>query len=71
MQGVISDDLANLQDAIRDTLYDTERYKQFAEEAAQDGDDDVAALFQVLATDGERRVTTLESALAENQKPTV
>lgn len=70
MEGLISDDLGNLQDAIRDTLYDAERYKQFAQEAAQDRDGNAAALFQALATDGEHRVTTLESALAQNQKPT-
>jgi rubrerythrin len=60
----------NLQDAIRDTLYDAERYKQFAQEAAQDRDGNAAALFHALATDGEHRVKTLESALAQNQKPT-
>jgi rubrerythrin len=67
--GLISDDLGNLQDVIRDKLYHTERYRQFAQEAEQDGDADVAALFRGLASDDEGHVRELETALAHYQEP--
>jgi rubrerythrin len=70
LTGLISDDIANLHDVIRDTLYDTERYHQFAQEAAQDGDGNAAALFKGLAADGRSRVAKFEAALAQSQEST-
>jgi rubrerythrin len=69
--GLLSDDLGNLEDVIRDKLYHTERYTQFAQEAEQDGDADAAALFRGLASDDEGHVRELETALAQCQQTTI
>ena len=69
LAGLISDD-ANLRDVIQDTQYDTERYKQFAREAAQDDDGNAAALFTGLAADGASRIVKFEATLAGQKKPT-
>jgi rubrerythrin len=61
LAGLISDDVSNLQDVIRDKLYHIERYKQFAEEAEKDGDSNAASLFKALVADGERHVRELEA----------
>lgn len=61
MAGLISDDISNLQDVIRDKLYHVERYKQFAEEADKDGDSNAASLFKALQADAERHVRELET----------
>jgi len=68
LAGLISDDLANVHDVIRDKQYDTERYRQFAKEAEQDGDINVAGLFKGLASDDEGSVHDLERALGEYQE---
>ncbi len=65
--GLLSDDTGNLQDVIRDKLYHTERYRQFAEEADQDGDANAAVLFRGLAVDDEAQVRELEAVLAQSQ----
>jgi len=65
--GLISDDRSNLQDVIRDKLYHTERYRQFAQEAEQDGDVDAAKVFRRLATDDESAGHEFEAALAQCQ----
>jgi rubrerythrin len=68
LAGLLADDLGNLQDVIRDKRYHTKRYRQFAQEAEQDGDTHAAALFEGLATDDEAHVRELEKALAQYQE---
>ena len=67
MSGVISDDLTNLQDVLRDKLYHIERYTQFAREAEQDGDANAGALFESLANDDKQSISRLERALSERK----
>lgn len=61
--GLLSDDLENLQDVIRDKLYHAERYRQFAQEAKQDGDSGAAELFKQLASDDNNCVQEFETVL--------
>jgi rubrerythrin len=67
LAGVISDDLTNLQDMVRDKLYHIERYTQFAKEAEQDGDTNAAALFESLANDDKQYISRIERALSERK----
>lgn len=53
LAGLVTEDLGNLQDVLRNKRYHVERYRQFAKEAEQDGDLRAAALFQSLANDDE------------------
>ena len=67
LAGLISDDVGNVRDVIRDKRYHTERYRQFAKEAEEDGDARAAELFKGLAADDESHVRELEDAVAEYQ----
>jgi rubrerythrin len=69
LAGLISDDMANLRDAIRDKRYDIERYKQFAEEAERNGDVNAADLFRRVVTDDEHELAKLERALKKAGQP--
>lgn len=65
--GLLSDDLDNLQDVIRDKLYHAERYRQFAQEAKQDGDAGAAELFKQLASDDKNCVHEFETVLTQSK----
>jgi rubrerythrin len=67
LAGLISDDIANLRDVVRDKRYHIERYTQFAAEAEQDGDVNAARLFQRLVADDKDQLGKLERALAEGE----
>jgi rubrerythrin len=69
LAGLISDDIANLRDVIRDKLYHMERYTQFAQEAEQDGDLNAAALFKALVADDKHQLSQLDRALTKYQDP--
>lgn len=66
LAGLISDDIANLRDVVRDKQYSIERYTQFAAEAEQDGDTTAARLFKSVANDDEEQLGRLEEALSEH-----
>ena len=66
--GLLSDDLDNLRDVVRDKLYHAERYRQFAQEAKQDGDAGVAELFKQLASDDSNCVHEFEAVLAQGKE---
>ncbi len=68
LAGLISDDIANLQDVVRDKRYHIERYLQFAAEAEQDGDLNAARLFKGLVADDKEQLDKLDRALVEHQK---
>jgi rubrerythrin len=68
LAGLISDDIANLQDVVRDKRYHIERYTQFAAEAEQDGDLNAARLFKGLVADDKNQLDKLERALVERQE---
>jgi hypothetical protein len=68
LAGLISDDIANLRDVVRDKHHHIERYSQFAAEVEQDGDVGAAGLFKALVTDDKRQVGELEKILAEYQE---
>ena len=70
LAGLLSEDAQNLQDALRDKLYHVERYRQFAEEAKQDGDERAAKLFETLMKDDQTWIGKLEKAVAETGKTT-
>ena len=65
---LISDNLTNLRDALRDKLYHIERYTQFAKEAEQDGDANAASVFESLASKDKQWVSRLESAISERKR---
>ena len=70
LAGLLSEDAQNLQDALRDKLYHVERYRQFAQEAEQDGDERAATLFRMLMKDDQAWIQKLEKAVAETGKTT-
>ena len=65
--GRLASDRDNLQDVIQDKLYHAERYRQFAEEAQQDGDTGTAELFKQLSSDDKNCVQEFEAAAANLQ----
>jgi rubrerythrin len=61
LAGLISDDVSNVQDVIRDKRHQIGRYRQFAEEAKNDGDENAASLFKALMADDELHLSAIET----------
>ena len=63
---VRDDDVANLKDVLRDLQYHVERYRQFASEAKNDGDQSASLLFSSVMQKDESLVKELQKAIDGN-----
>ncbi len=68
LSGMIRDDVTNLKDVLQDLQYHVERYRQFAVEAKNDGDESASFLFSsVMQKDG-NLVRELQKTIDESQR---
>lgn len=57
------DDMSNLRDVLQDIQYHIERYRQFAVEARNDGDESASMLFSSVMHKDESLVKELENTI--------
>ncbi len=70
LSGIVGGDLANLKDVLQDMQYHVERYRQFAVEAKNDGDESASLLFSSVMQKDENLVREVQKTIDESPADT-